>query len=128
MPAWRRACPRRSGWARSWGGSLWCASRPPNANPVGCRDCLTSSAGTVTGHGDGWAVACGLSAVACPAMTDRIWLIAVLFALLMGVFLIRLIDLQIVQGERLAKVVDDSRLVTEVVPPRRGRILDRTGT
>lgn len=60
-------------------------------------------------------------------MTDRIWLIAVLFAMLMGVFLIRLIDLQLVQGERLAQVVDDSRHVTEIVPPRRGRILDRTG-
>ena len=60
-------------------------------------------------------------------MTDRIWLIAVLFALLMGVFLIRLIDLQLVQGSHLAQVVDQSRHVTEVVPPRRGRILDRTG-
>jgi len=60
-------------------------------------------------------------------MTDRIWLIAVLFALLMGVFLIRLIDLQLVQGSHLAQVVDDSRHVTEIVPPRRGRILDRSG-
>ena len=60
-------------------------------------------------------------------MTDRIWLIAVLFALVMGVFLVRLVDLQLVQGERLAQVVDDSRHVTEIVPPRRGRILDRSG-
>ncbi len=61
-------------------------------------------------------------------MTDRIWLLAVLFMLMMGTFLIRLIDLQLVQGDRLAQAVDQSRLVTEVVPPRRGRIVDRTGT
>ncbi|HEX3134600.1 MAG TPA: hypothetical protein VHX44_13580, partial [Planctomycetota bacterium] len=60
-------------------------------------------------------------------MTDRIWLLAVLFAMLMGTFFIRLVDLQLVQGARLALAVDQSRLVTEIVPPRRGRILDRTG-
>lgn len=61
-------------------------------------------------------------------MPDRIWLLAVLFALLMTVFLVRLIDLQLVHGRHFAQVVDQSRLVTEVVPPRRGRILDRMGT
>jgi penicillin-binding protein 2 len=61
-------------------------------------------------------------------MTDRIWLLAVLFALLMTVFLVRLVDLQLMHGSHFAQVVDQSRLVTEVVPPRRGRILDRSGT
>ncbi len=60
-------------------------------------------------------------------MTDRIWFLAILFLCVMGTFLIRLIDLQLVQGERWAQVVDQSRLVTEIIPPRRGRILDRTG-
>jgi penicillin-binding protein 2 len=60
-------------------------------------------------------------------MTDRFWLLAVLFALVMGTFLIRLMDLQLIQGDRLAQAVDQSRLVTEVIPPRRGRILDRKG-
>ncbi len=63
----------------------------------------------------------------CALMTDRIWLLAVLFLGVMGTFLIRLVDLQLVQGERLAQVVDQSRLVTEIIPPRRGRILDRNG-
>ena len=61
-------------------------------------------------------------------MTDRIWLLAVLFVLVMGTFWVRLMDLQLVQGERLAQAVDQSRLVHEVIPPRRGRILDRNGT
>ena len=61
-------------------------------------------------------------------MTDRIWFLAILFLCVMGTFLIRLIDLQLVQGERWAQVVDQSRLVSEIIPPRRGRILDRTGT
>ena len=61
-------------------------------------------------------------------MADRLWMLAVCFALLIGAFLLRLVDLQLVQGERLAKAVEDSRLVTEILPPRRGRILDRNGT
>ena len=60
-------------------------------------------------------------------MTDRMWLLAVMFMLLMGVFLLRLVDLQLVQGDRLAQAVDQSRLVTEIIPPRRGRIVDRNG-
>jgi cell division protein FtsI/penicillin-binding protein 2 len=40
-------------------------------------------------------------------MTDRIWLLAVLFVLVMATFWARLIDLQLVQGERLAKVPRD---------------------
>ena len=60
-------------------------------------------------------------------MADRIWMLAVCFALLIAGFLLRLIDLQLVEGGRLAKAVDDSRLVTEILPPRRGRILDRHG-
>jgi penicillin-binding protein 2 len=61
-------------------------------------------------------------------MTDRLWLLAVLFALMLGVFWLRLMDLQLVQGERLAQAVDQSRLVQQIIPPRRGRILDRNGT
>jgi penicillin-binding protein 2 len=61
-------------------------------------------------------------------MAHRLWLLAVMFTLLIGCFMMRLVELQLVQGERLAKAVDDSRLVTEVLPPRRGRILDRHGT
>ncbi len=60
-------------------------------------------------------------------MTDRIWLLAAFFIVLLGTFWVRLIDLQLVQGERLAQAVDQSTLVHEMVPPRRGRILDRTG-
>jgi penicillin-binding protein 2 len=61
-------------------------------------------------------------------MTDRLWLLAVLFALVLGVFWLRLMDLQLAQGEQLAQAVDQSRLVHEVIPPRRGRIMDRNGT
>jgi penicillin-binding protein 2 len=61
-------------------------------------------------------------------MADRLWMLAVCFALLIGGFLLRLVDLQLIEGERLAKAVEDSRLVTEILPPRRGRILDRNGT
>lgn len=61
-------------------------------------------------------------------MADRLWLLAVWFLVLGVVFLLRLTDLQLVQGERLAQAVDQSLYVTEVMPPRRGRILDRHGT
>ena len=60
-------------------------------------------------------------------MADRLWLLAVWFLVLSGVFLLRLVDLQLVQGERLAQAVDQSLYVTEIMPPRRGRILDRHG-
>lgn len=60
-------------------------------------------------------------------MIPRLWLLAGLIAAVMLVFLGRLVDLQLVEGERLAQAVDQSRLVVEVIPPRRGRITDRNG-
>jgi penicillin-binding protein 2 len=61
-------------------------------------------------------------------MTDRIWFLA---AFLAGVFLLfvgRLFDLQVVNGSHYAQLVEQSRLVSEVLVPRRGRIVDRHGT
>lgn len=60
-------------------------------------------------------------------MMPRLWLLAGLIGAVMLIFLIRLADLQLVEGERLALAVDQSRLVVEVIPPRRGRITDRNG-
>lgn len=60
-------------------------------------------------------------------MIPRLWLLAGLIGAVMLTFLVRLADLQLVEGERLAQAVDQSRLVVEVIPPRRGRIIDRNG-
>ncbi len=44
------------------------------------------------------------------------------------VFAARLFQLQVLEGGRYAQTADQSRVVSEVIAPRRGRILDRTGT
>ena len=47
-----------------------------------------------------------------------------------GLFLLftcRLLQLQVIEGSHYAQVVDQSRVMTEIIQPRRGRILDRTG-
>ncbi len=44
------------------------------------------------------------------------------------VFAGRLAQLQVIEGGRYAQAVDQARVTTEVIQPRRGRILDRTGT
>ena len=61
-------------------------------------------------------------------MTHRVYLLAGVMVLLMVGFALRLFELQVIEGEHLAQAVDQSRLVTEILPPRRGRILDRNGT
>ena len=61
-------------------------------------------------------------------MIHRLWLLGFLIGLVALVFVIRLAHLQLVQGERLAQAVDQSRLTVEVIPPRRGRITDRHDT
>ncbi len=60
-------------------------------------------------------------------MPERALALALIFALVMAVILGRLFQLQIIEGERLAESVVESRVVTELVPAMRGRILDRHG-
>ncbi len=60
-------------------------------------------------------------------MVDRLWLLAVVFALVAVVFSTRLFQLQIVDGAGYALEVERSTLLRESVPARRGRILDRNG-
>jgi penicillin-binding protein 2 len=60
-------------------------------------------------------------------MTPRLLLLAALIGAVMLGLACRLAWLQVVEGDRLAAAVDQSRLLTEIIPPRRGRILDRTG-
>lgn len=61
-------------------------------------------------------------------VNERLILLGLIVAVVMAVFAGRFVWLQGVEGARLAAAVDQSRLVREPLPPRRGRILDRTGT
>ncbi len=60
-------------------------------------------------------------------MNDRLWFLATALA---GIFLLftgRLFHLQVINGSHYAQLVEQSRLVSEVIVPRRGRIVDRNG-
>jgi penicillin-binding protein 2 len=61
-------------------------------------------------------------------MTDRLWFLATFVAGLFLLFVGRLFDLQVINGGHYAQLVEQSRLVSEVLVPRRGRIVDRLGT
>ena len=63
-----------------------------------------------------------------PAVHSRVVILGLVITGLALVFVTRLVQLQVVNGGHYAQVVDQSRVVTEVVQPRRGRILDRNGT
>ena len=60
-------------------------------------------------------------------MPERALVLALVFTLLMTGMIARLFQLQVVEGERYAVVVDDSREAQELLAPKRGRILDRHG-
>lgn len=60
-------------------------------------------------------------------MPERALALAFVFTLLLAGMVARLFQLQIVEGERYAVVVDDSRETQELLTPKRGRILDRHG-
>ena len=60
-------------------------------------------------------------------MFYRAWLLAFCFASLSALFIGRLFWLQIVHGERFASDISQDRLVSNLIPARRGRILDRHG-
>jgi penicillin-binding protein 2 len=60
-------------------------------------------------------------------MPERALALALVFTLLMGGMIARLFQLQVLEGERYAVVVDDSRETHELIAPKRGRILDRHG-
>src|SRR4051812_48806587 len=61
-------------------------------------------------------------------MNDRFWFLATVIAALYALFIGRLFQLQVVNGSHYAQLVEQSRLVTEVLVPRRGRIVDRHAT
>jgi penicillin-binding protein 2 len=61
-------------------------------------------------------------------VNERLVLLGLVVAIMMTVFAGRFTWLQVVAGERWSAAVDQSRLIREPLPPRRGRILDRTGT
>ncbi len=61
-------------------------------------------------------------------MPSRIVLLALLFSLAGFAFLVRLFQLQVLEGSQYAQAVERSLVVVEPLPARRGRILDRTGT
>lgn len=60
-------------------------------------------------------------------MPDRLVLLALLFALGGSAFLLRLFQLQVLEGGQHAQAVERALVVVEPLPARRGRILDRTG-
>lgn len=60
-------------------------------------------------------------------MHDRIVILALLIALAGAAFIGRLFQLQILEGAEHAQAVERSLVVVEPLPPKRGRILDRTG-
>ncbi|TVR42133.1 MAG: hypothetical protein EA402_12165 [Planctomycetota bacterium] len=61
-------------------------------------------------------------------MLPRVLVIAFCFAAIFTVFIGRLAQLQLVRGDQYAEAVYDSRFRVQVVPARRGRIIDRQGT
>ncbi|MBA2480838.1 MAG: hypothetical protein H0V44_09260 [Planctomycetes bacterium] len=60
-------------------------------------------------------------------MNDRLWILALVIAGLVALFWGRLFQLQVVRGSYYAQLVEQSRLITEMAVPRRGRIVDRNG-
>lgn len=60
-------------------------------------------------------------------MPERAMALALVFAALLMLLLGRLFQLQVLQGERMEQAVEESRAVVELLPPKRGRILDRHG-
>ena len=67
-------------------------------------------------------------AVENPAVHSRVIVLGLVITGLALLFAVRLVQLQAVDGARYAQVVDQSRVVSEIIQPRRGRILDRSGT
>jgi penicillin-binding protein 2 len=61
-------------------------------------------------------------------MPDRLLALAAAAILVVGLFWVRLFQLQVMQGAEHAQAVERALIVVEPLPPRRGRILDRTGT
>ena len=61
-------------------------------------------------------------------MPSRLALLALLIALGGAAFLVRLFQLQVLEGSLHAQAVERSLIMVEPLPARRGRILDRTGT
>lgn len=60
-------------------------------------------------------------------MTARLVVLALMIAAGALIIEARLFWLQVVRGPQYAQQVDQSRVIAEVLPPHRGRILDRTG-
>ena len=60
-------------------------------------------------------------------MLSRAWLLAFCFSCLFLIFVSRLFWLQIIEGKYLAEQISADRLLTQLVPARRGRIVDRHG-
>lgn len=60
-------------------------------------------------------------------MPSRLILLALLFALGGFAFLVRLFQLQVLEGSLHAQAVERALVVIEPLPAKRGRILDRTG-
>ncbi len=60
-------------------------------------------------------------------MIYRAWLLAFLFSVISTIFIGRLFYLQIIRGHELATEITQDRHLNELVPARRGRIVDRHG-
>ncbi len=61
-------------------------------------------------------------------MPSRLILLALIISLIGLAFLVRLFQLQVLEGSLHAQAVERALVVVEPLPARRGRILDRTGT
>ena len=62
-----------------------------------------------------------------PEVHTRIIVLGLMITGMALLFAGRLFQLQVIEGARYSQSVDQSRVITEVIQPRRGRILDRTG-
>ena len=60
-------------------------------------------------------------------MIYRAWLLAFCFSVISTIFIGRLFYLQIIRGQELATEITQDRHLNELVPARRGRIVDRQG-
>src|SRR3990170_6400767 len=76
----------------------------------------------------------GRRALGPPADTDhrllirrRVTALGVALALALGALLLRLIDVQVVQSDRLQALAQRQQLATILLQPHRGRVLDRRG-
>ena len=60
-------------------------------------------------------------------MAMRLWLIFGVVTMVLLAFWLRLVQLQVLDGDYYQELIEDDRTVVRFIPSRRGKILDRWG-